>query len=40
MGVRWDWIRTDELPAYRIGKNNTVDPVDLVAFLEARRTGM
>jgi excisionase family DNA binding protein len=34
-----DWIRTGELAAYRIGKNNTVDPVDLVTFLEARRTG-
>jgi hypothetical protein len=33
------WINTGDLTAYRLGKNNTVDPADLILFLEARRTG-
>ena len=32
------WINTGQLKAYRLGKNNSVDPADLVSFLEARCT--
>ena len=31
-------INSGELVAYRVGKNNSVDPTDLATFLEARRT--
>ena len=34
-----DWINSGELTAYRLGKNNSIDPTDLIVFLEARRTG-
>jgi excisionase family DNA binding protein len=32
------WINSGQLKAYRLGKNNSVDPADLVSFLEARCT--
>jgi len=32
------WINTGKLKAFRIGKNNMVDPADLVVFLQARQT--
>jgi predicted DNA-binding transcriptional regulator AlpA len=35
-----DWINRGLLPAFRIGKNNVCDPMELAAFLEKRRTGL
>ena len=33
-----EWINSGQLISYRLGKNNSVDPADLVTFLQARRT--
>ena len=35
-----DWINSGIIPAFRIGKNNVCDPVELAAFLETHRTGV
>jgi excisionase family DNA binding protein len=34
-----DWINAGTLPAFRLGKNNVLDPTELADFLEARKTG-
>jgi excisionase family DNA binding protein len=32
-----NWIRRGELPSYKLGASRRIDPVDVDAFLEARR---
>jgi excisionase family DNA binding protein len=32
-----NWIRRGELPSYKLGAARRIDPVDVDAFLEARR---
>lgn len=32
-----NWIRRGELPSYKLGVSRRIDPVDVDAFLEARR---
>lgn len=32
-----DWIRRGELPSYKLGGSRRIDPVDVEAFLAARR---
>jgi predicted site-specific integrase-resolvase len=32
------WINTGKLRAFRVGKNNMIDPIDLADFLQARQT--